>query len=120
MLVNLGVTALPVLKDWSFMYKYEKDGVRFQVLLCEKCKVVILIFQISHCVQSVHIPSYSAPYFPHSDWIQRDTEYLSGFSPNAGKYGPEKLRIRTLFTQWVKHILMIHCATVYIGKCEGL
>ena len=26
--------------------------------------------------------------------------YLSVFSPNAGKYGPEKLRIRTLFSQW--------------------
>ena len=26
-------------------------------------------------------------------------KYLSVFSPNAGKYGPEKLRIRTLFTQ---------------------
>ena len=28
--------------------------------------------------------------FPHSDWIWRGTEYLSVFSPNAGKYGPEK------------------------------
>ena len=28
--------------------------------------------------------------FPHSDWIRRDTEYLSVLSPNAGKYGPEK------------------------------
>ena len=27
--------------------------------------------------------------FPHSDWIRRVTEYLSVFSPNAGKYGPE-------------------------------
>ena len=36
---------------------------------------------------------------PHSDWIRRDTSYLSIFSPNAGKYGPEKLRLRTLFTQ---------------------
>ena len=26
---------------------------------------------------------------PHSDWIRRDTSYLSVFSPNAGKYGPE-------------------------------
>ena len=26
--------------------------------------------------------------FPHSDWIRRDV-YLSVFSPNAGKYGPE-------------------------------
>ena len=30
---------------------------------------------------------FSSPYFPV-------------FSPNAGKYGPEKLRIWTLFTQW--------------------
>ena len=27
---------------------------------------------------------------PHSDWIRRDTEYVSVFSPNAGKYRPEK------------------------------
>ena len=32
--------------------------------------------------------------FPHSDWIQKDTEYLSVFSPNTGKYVPEKLRIQ--------------------------
>ena len=37
--------------------------------------------------------------FPHSDWIRRNTENLSVFSPNAGECGPEKLRIRTLFTQ---------------------
>ena len=30
--------------------------------------------------------------FPHSDWIRRDTKYM-------GKYGPEWLQIRTLFTQ---------------------
>ena len=27
--------------------------------------------------------------FPHSQWIRRDTEYLSVFCPNAGKYGPD-------------------------------
>ena len=35
----------------------------------------------------------SSPYFPvfarHLDRIRRDTSYLSVFSPNAGKYGPE-------------------------------
>ena len=36
--------------------------------------------------------------FPHSDWIRRDTEYLSVFKPNMGKYGPGKLWMRTLFT----------------------
>ena len=38
--------------------------------------------------------------FPHSDWIWRDTPYLTVCSPNAGKCKPEILRIRTLFTQW--------------------
>ena len=28
--------------------------------------------------------------FPHPDWIRRDTEYLSVFSPNVGKYEPKK------------------------------
>ena len=37
--------------------------------------------------------------FPLSDWIQRDTSYLSVFSLNAGKCGPKKLRIWTFFTQ---------------------
>ena len=54
-------------------------------------------------IKSVHIRSFSDPYFPafrHSNWIRRDTLYLSAFSPNTGKYGPEKLRIRPFFTQW--------------------
>ena len=37
--------------------------------------------------------------FPNSTWIRRDTEYLSVFSLNAGKYGPANLWIRTLFLQ---------------------
>ena len=41
-----------------------------------------------HCV-SVSIGSYSVCIFQHSDWIRRDTPYLSLFNLNAGKYGPE-------------------------------
>ena len=37
--------------------------------------------------------------FPNLDWIWSDTEYLSVFSLNEGKYGPEKLWIQTRFTQ---------------------
>ena len=33
--------------------------------------------------------------FPYLDWIR--SEYV--LSPNAGKYGPEKVRIWTIFTQ---------------------
>ena len=43
--------------------------------------------------------------FPYVEWIRRDTEYLCVFSPNVGKYGLEKFRIRTLFTQcWEIHL----------------
>ena len=44
---------------------------------------------------------FSGPYFPHSDWIRRDTPYLSVFSPNAGNTDQKKLCIWTLFTQWL-------------------
>ena len=62
---------------------YQSYTVEIPFSLCKKC------------------PSWSflACIFPHSDWIWRDTEYLSAFSPNAGKCGPEKLQIPTLFTQ---------------------
>ena len=33
---------------------------------------------------------FSGAYFQHLDRIRRDTPYLSVFSPNEGKYGPEK------------------------------
>ena len=46
-----------------------------------------------HCVKGVRIRSFSAPYVPAFGL------YLSVFSPNAGKYGPEKLRIRIFFMQ---------------------
>ena len=47
--------------------------------------------------------------FPHSDWIRRETECLFVFNPNAGKYRPKYLRIRTLFRQcgWVDLYIMI-------------
>ena len=32
--------------------------------------------------------------------IRMSTEIYGVFSPNAGKYGPEKFRIQKLFTQW--------------------
>ena len=54
-----------------------------------------------HRVKSICIWSFPGPYFLTSDWIWKDTPYLSVFSPNEGKYGPEKLQIRTLFTQWL-------------------
>ena len=56
--------------------------------------------------------------FSYPDWIRRNAEYLSVFSPNAGKYGSEKLRIRTLFTQCIAFVFTlwnIFSSMVYKG-----
>ena len=45
--------------------------------------------------------------FPHLDWIWRFTEQIFDFSPNLGKYKPEKLRIRTLITQCILFLFII-------------
>ena len=58
---------------------------------------------------------FSGPHFPALDQVRRDTSYLSVFNPNAVKYGPEKLRIRTRFyaVLFIKKVLSInnsrHC-----------
>ena len=43
-------------------------------------------------MKSVRIRSFSRPYFPAFGLNYR-TEYLSGFSLNAEKYGPEKRKL---------------------------
>ena len=67
-----------------------------------------MLLNANHCIKSVHIRSFSGPHFPAFELNTeiygvslsiRDMEYLSVFSLNAGKYGPEKLQIRTLFKQ---------------------
>ena len=60
--------------------------------LCEKCPNTELLVRI----------------FLHSDWIWRDTPYLSVFSLNKGKYGPEKSLYMGTFHA-VKPILRVTC-----------
>ena len=43
-----------------------------------------------YCMESVHIRSFSGQYFPAFGLNTDLSPYLSVFSPNAGKYGPEK------------------------------
>ena len=62
---------------------------------------------------SVHIRSFSGPFFPAFGLNMGDTPYLSEFSTNEGKYGPEKLQMRTLFSYWYSWMLvwcLHHCA----------
>ena len=46
--------------------------------------------QSSLCENCPNTEFFLVRIYPHSDWIRRDTSYLSVFGPNAGKYGPEK------------------------------
>ena len=56
----------------------------------------------SFCVKFSAFEVFLVRIFLYSDWIRRDTPYLSVFSPNAGKYGTEKLPIQTIFMQYNK------------------
>ena len=60
------------------------------------------------CAKSLRIWNFSGPHFPAFGLNEvslliysecGNTSYLSVFRPKAGKYGPEKLRLRILFTQ---------------------
>ena len=46
------------------------------------------IYPTMTCVKSVRIRSYFCPHFPAFGYFPH-TPYLSVFSPNAGKCGPE-------------------------------
>ena len=46
--------------------------------------------EVALCENSPNKEFFLVRIFPHSDWIRRETEYLSVLSTNAGKYEPEK------------------------------
>ena len=48
---------------------------------------------------------FLVPIFPHSDWIRRNTEYLSVFNLNVGKYGPGKTPYLDIFHALILIIL---------------
>ena len=65
----------------------------------------------TYYAKSLRIRNFSGPHFPAFGLNEEryevslliysecgNTSYLSVFRPKAGKYGPEKLRLRILFT----------------------
>ena len=58
-------------------------------LLLQEKKILRNESEKDYSVKSVRIQSYSGPHFPAFELNTRDTAYLSIFSPNAGKCGPE-------------------------------
>ena len=65
---------------------------------------------LNHLAKLVLFEVFLVRIFPPLDWIGRDPKYLFVFNPNAGKYAPEKLKIRTLFTQCNKNQLLTNSA----------
>ena len=82
----------------SIVVAFPLRSEHHQVEFLKSKQYVLLTY---HCVKSVRIRSFCGSYFPTFGLIRRGTEYLAIFSPNVGKYGPEKLPIRTLFTQCI-------------------
>ena len=64
----------------------------------ENCAGVFIHF-VSMLYEECPWWSFSGRIFLCWDWIWRVTPILSVFIPNARKYGPEKLSIRTIITQ---------------------
>ena len=107
--------------------KRKKDGCplntkrpwSFTKLLIRRQKIPITdwlqkVQDTCHCVKGVCIRIFSGPYFPHLNWMR------NVFSPNEEKYGPEKLRIRTLFMQCVLAIKNILATKVCIISYQKL
>ena len=86
---------LKIVKVAPFFKKGEKENFEKQrpISLLQVFSKLIMYIHLyehlmndNHCVKRIRIQRFSRPYLPV-------------FSSNAGKYGREKLRIRTLFTQ---------------------
>ena len=58
--------------------------------------------------------------YPHLECIRRDTSYLSVFTPNAGKYGPEKTpyldSFHTVYQEQISNVLELHLMMTSSGK----
>ena len=87
-----------LLTNWSLRYENHMwtDANTFKPKFSEKYINLFLNSTLSEIYALRRKCAYSelfwSAFFPHSDWIRREMEYLSVFSPNAGKCG--KIRTR--------------------------
>ena len=83
----------------SLWYNFSLKSVSEQVLIITiviNCRIILDLYDINSTNQGYYTVWKLSVFrvilvciFQHSDWIRRDTEYLSTVSPNAGKCGPE-------------------------------
>ena len=97
--VGVKVNIQNVLTQYIYKLTYIIQCLQIINLISSRILRYDLWSSIHHCV-SARIRSYSGQCFLHSDWIRRNTPYLSIFSPNAGKCRPESFQIGTLSLQY--------------------
>ena len=93
---------VPILSPVVYETNENIQKFRIRCIESERQNYLKKSFKVLKCVSAWKVSVFGVCQvciFPHLDWIRVDMEYLSISSPNAGKYVPEKLRIRTLFTQ---------------------
>ena len=68
-------------------------------------------------IQSFFWSVFSRIWTEYGEILRRDTEYLSVFSPNAGKYGPEKTLYLDTFHTVVSLLLVISTLALVKVQC---
>ena len=94
-----------VLNMLALIYSKHRTLISLRVVFLTKTFTISGKFHcFLHCVKSVRIRSLSGPYFP-AFRLNTERQYHSVFSPNAGRYGPEKLQIQAIFTQCQQNVM---------------
>ena len=87
---NYFIKAFETQQHWNYKLFFRVFLACMYVLKCESFQILIEESTTSLRESCLNTKFFLVRIFPHLDWIRRDTPYLSVFSPNAGKYGPEK------------------------------
>ena len=94
--------------------------VSAQILSCEFCDIFKSTFFDRTPTLREKCPNtefFLVCISPHSDWIRRDTKYLSVFSPNVGKYGPEETPYLDTFQTVLRLVLLKYFDNVFEYRC---
>ena len=85
------------------MCQYSQNSfLKSQIYTLQKYCVIV-----HHCVKSVRIWSLSSSYFPASGLNIKRYQVFLRIQSECWKYGPEKLRIRTIFAQCILNDLKL-------------
>ena len=91
---------------YTFIANILRNQISYFGNLPNLLKLSICSSQLSLCKKRPYL-KFSGLYNP-AFGLNRNTPYLSVFSPKARKYNLEKLRIQALFTQCLLHLKLLY------------